>query len=367
MPAKEELRVLLLGPLGPPHVADQALALRDRGIEVHVGGSASEGLVDSSLAEAGFPVSGSPDSARATPWGMVATVRWTRRLMAAVEPDLVHAHWLPGFGFAAAVAGASPLALTAWGSDVYRATLAQKLASRYALHRADLVMADSKDLLDACGPLGGNDVRTELIQWGADLRTFRPADAQERGELRSRLGLGPGPVILSPRTLSPVYNIPTVIEAFGRVGDALPDAQLVLKHMGGGTIELPPFPHPERMHLIGRVPYERMADYYRSADVCVSITSSDSSPRSVWEAMGARCACVLSDLPWVTELIEPGRDAITVPVEAGAVAEAIMRVLTEPGLQERLAGNGRALVERHLDREREMDRLAALYADLAAG
>jgi glycosyltransferase involved in cell wall biosynthesis len=110
-----------------------------------------------------------------------------------------------------------------------------------------------------------------------------------------------------------------------------------------------------------------MADYYRCADVCVSITSSDSSPRSVWEAMGAGCACVLSDLPWVTELIEPGRDAITVPVEANAVAEAIVRVLTEPGLQDRLAANGRALVERHLDREREMDRLAALYAELAAG
>jgi glycosyltransferase involved in cell wall biosynthesis len=366
MRTKAELRVLMLGPLGPPHVADQAMALRDRGIDVEVGGNASTQVVDSSLAEAGFGIITSPDSARATPWGMAATLRWTRRTIAAVQPDVVHAHWLPGFGFAAAVAGASPLALTAWGSDVYRATRAQKLANRYALRRADLVMADSKDLLDACGALGGDDLRTELIQWGADLSMFRPADAQERAELRRRLGLGSGPVILSPRTLMPVYNIPTVIEAFGRVGDTLPDAQLLLKHMGGATIELPPFPHPERMHLIGRVPYEQMADYYRCADVCVSITSSDSSPRSVWEAMGAGCACVLSDLPWVTELIEPGRDAITVPVEATVVAEAILRVLAEPGLRERLATNGRALVERHLDREREMDRLAALYAELAA-
>jgi glycosyltransferase involved in cell wall biosynthesis len=367
MPTKEELRILLLGPLGPPHVADQALALRDRGIDVHVGGNASAELADSSLAEAGLPVFTSPDSSRATPWGMAATIRWTRRTIDAVQPHVVHAHWLPGFGFAAAVARASPLALTAWGSDVYRASPAQKVANRYALNRADLVMADSKDLLDACGPPRGNELRTEIIQWGADLSTFRPADAEERAELRRRLGLGPGPVILSPRTLMPVYNIPTVIEAFGRVGDALPDAQLVLKHMGGATIELPPFPHPERMHLIGRVPYDQMADYYRCADVCVSITSSDSSPRSVWEAMGAGCACVLSDLPWVTELIEPGRDAITVPVDATAVAEAVLRVLTEPGLHDRLAANGRALVERHLDRDREMDRLAALYIGLAAG
>jgi glycosyltransferase involved in cell wall biosynthesis len=145
----------------------------------------------------------------------------------------------------------------------------------------------------------------------------------------------------------------------------VPDAQLLLKHMGGATVELPPFPHPERVHLIGRVPYERMADYYRVADVCVSISSSDSSPRSVWEAMGAGCACVLSDLPWVTELLVPGRDALTVPIAATDVAEAIIRLLTEPALRDELAANGRAVVEEHLDREREMDSLAGLYAELA--
>ena len=364
MTAMDRLRVLMLGPLGPPHVSDQALALKERGIDVHVGGNASGALADSALSEAGLPVLASPRGRRATPWGIAATIRWTRRAIAAVRPDVVHAHWLPGFGFAAAAAGASPLALTAWGSDVYRASRVQKLANDYALRRADLLMADSRDLLEACGALDDDALRCELVQWGADLRMFRPASSGERAELRQRLGLGPGPVIISPRTLTPVYNIPVVIEAFGRVGDAVPDAQLLLKHMGGATIELPPFPHPERMHLIGRVPYEKMADYYRAADICVSISSSDSSPRSVWEAMGAGCACVLSDLPWVTELLVPGRDALTVPTEATAVAEAIIRLLSDPGLREDLAANGRAIVERHLNREREMDRLVELYAEL---
>lgn len=366
MTATNELRVLMLGPLGPPHVYDQAVALKQRGIDVHVGGNASAGLADSALADAGLPVRTSPGSRRSTPWGMAATIRWTRRSIAAVRPDVVHAHWLPGFGFAAAAAGASPLALTAWGSDVYRASHVQKLANRYALRRADVLMADSRHLLEACGAHGGHALRTELVQWGADLTMFRPAGTSERAELRRKLGLGPGPVILSPRTLTPVYNVPVVIEAFGRVGDALPDAQLLLKHMGGATIDLPPFPHPERVHLIGRVPYEEMADYYRVADVCVSVSSSDSSPRSVWEAMGAGCACVLSDLPWVKEFLVPGRDALTVPIEPDAVADAIVRLLSDLDLRDQVAASGRAIVEQHLDREREMDRLAELYAELAS-
>jgi L-malate glycosyltransferase len=365
MAAMAQLRVLLLGPLGPPHVSDQALALQERGIDVHVGGNASAAHADTALSEAGLPVRTSPSGRRSTPWGMAATIRWTRRTIADVGPDVVHAHWLPGFGFAAAVAGASPLALTAWGSDVYRASRVQKLANRYALRQADVLMADSHHLLEACAAATGGALRRELVQWGANLKLFRPASASERAELRQRLGLGPGPVILSPRTLTPVYNIPVVIEAYARVGEVIPDAQLLLKHMGGATIDLPPFPHPERMHLIGRVPYERMADYYRVSDVCVSVSSSDSSPRSVWEAMGAGCACVLSDLPWVTEHIVAGEQALTVPIEPDAVAEAIIRVLKDPGLRDGLAAKGRALVEKHLDRDREMDRLVELYAELA--
>jgi L-malate glycosyltransferase len=363
-PRDSELSVLLLGPLGPPHIQDQALAMKQRGLDVRVGGNGLGGATDPVLEQAGIPLSQAPETSRARPGGMLAGVRWARGLVAGTNPDVVHAHWLPGFGFVAAAIGASPLALTVWGSDVYRATALQRLANRYALRRADLLMADSRDLLEACGA-DGSRPRSEVVQWGVDLKKFRPPSGDERTALKRELGLGPGPVILSPRSFMPVYNIPTVIEAFRRVGDALPDAQLVLKHMGPITIELPPFPHAERVTVIGNVPYARMADYYRAADVCVSLTSSDSSPRSVWEAMASGCPCVLSDLPWVAELIEPGVDALTVPLEAGAGAEAVLRVLREQELRERLSQRGRDLVERHLDREREMDRLAALYAELA--
>jgi glycosyltransferase involved in cell wall biosynthesis len=237
------------------------------------------------------------------------------------------------------------------------------LADRFALRRADSVMADSQDLLDRCVELGAAPDRTALIQWGVDLELFRPAE--DRAAVKERLGLGPGPVILSPRSFMPVYNIPTVIEAFGGIGERFEDAQLVLKHMGAVSIELPELPHRDRTRVIGKVSYAEMADYYRAADVCVSVTSSDSSPRSVWEAMASGCPCVLSDLPWVSELIEPGRDALTVRIDAAELASAVGRVLTERELATALARNGRSLVERHLDRGAEMDRLLQVYRGLA--
>jgi glycosyltransferase involved in cell wall biosynthesis len=108
-----------------------------------------------------------------------------------------------------------------------------------------------------------------------------------------------------------------------------------------------------------------MADYYRAADLCVSIASSDSSPRSAWEALACGCPLILSDLPWVHELIVPEQHALVVPIEADAVAAATERLLSDRELAARLSSEGRALVEKHRDRDVEMERLARAYAALA--
>lgn len=363
------LKLLVLGPLGPPHVEDQVLALHDRGFDIEVGGNALKGLEDTAMPAVGVPVHISPEARRATPWGISQTVSWTRRLISEVQPDVVQAHWLPSFGFAAAAAGARPLAVTAWGSDVHRASRAMRAASRFALKRADLVMADASDLLEGCIELGADPATAEIVQWGVDLSVFRPREDAERDRLKERLGIGPGPVILSPRSLMPVYNIPTILEAFAIAGGQLPDAQLLIKHMGEGSvqIDLPPIPHPDRVHLVGNVPYERMADYYAVADAVVSVTSSDGSPRSIWEAMGCAAPCILTDLPWVHDLIEPGVEALTVPVrDPDALAAAMLELVTDEGRRRSIGWAGNALVRRELDRSVQMDRLATLLSGLGS-
>jgi glycosyltransferase involved in cell wall biosynthesis len=124
-------------------------------------------------------------------------------------------------------------------------------------------------------------------------------------------------------------------------------------------------PFAERVHVVGHVPYERMASYYGAADACVSIASSDSSPRSVFEAMACGTPCVISDLPWVHEQIADGREALVVPIGVAAVADALRRLLSDAALAGGIASHGRALVEREHDRAVLMDRLAKTYERLA--
>jgi L-malate glycosyltransferase len=358
-------RVLMLGTVNHPHVEHLAQAMHERGFELVVGGDTEPSLPPSVLPAAGVRVSPAPRRPRRSLRGAVAHVRWIRRLLRELKPDLVHAHWMPGFAFFAAAAGASPLIAMAWGSDVYRASLRQELVNRFAVRRADLVVTDSSALLSRLEELGAAADRTFLVNWGVDLVRFNPGGPARR-QIRSELGVGEGPAILSPRSLMPVYNIPTIVAAFERVAEDVADVQLLVKHMGLTDGAAAGMANAERVHLVGHVPYERMAAWYRAADVCVSIASSDSSPRSVWEAMACGVPVVVSDLPWVHELIEPEVHALVVPIEPEAVAAAILRVLTDPELGRRLGEQGRALVERHRDRRHEMDRLAVAYDQLVA-
>ena len=344
----------MLGAVNHPHVEHLALAMHERGFEVVVAGDTVADLPPSTLP---LELRAAPERARSSPAGAVAHVRWIRGLLRELAPDVVHAHWVPGFAFFAALAGARPLVAMAWGSDVLRARPAQTLASRVALRRADLAMADSQALLDRVKALGAR--RCVLVNWGVDLSLFRPGD---RSALKASLGLGDGPVVLSPRSLMPVYNPRTIVDAFADVAAERDDVQLVLKHMGVVREDLGPL--PERVHVVSNVDYARMPAYYAAADVCVSIASSDSAPRSVFEAMACGTTCVLSDLPWVHEQIADEREALIVPIERDAVARAIRRLLDDRSLADGMARRGRELAVRHHDAAAHMDRLAETYRAL---
>jgi glycosyltransferase involved in cell wall biosynthesis len=350
------LRLLYVGPINSSHVEDLAIAMRERGHVVEAAGQVWGGLPASSLPEHGVP----------THVMSLPAILWMRRVLRRFRPDVVHTHWMP-FATLAALAGGRRIVSSAWGSDVYGVSTRQRLMIRLALRRVTVAVADSADLVRCLEEFGPRSLRTLLVNWGVDLETFTVPDAAERSELKARFGFGPGPLVLSARGLKEVYNPGIVVDAFERLRHTVPDAQLALKHGGTEDLVLPQWRAAKGVRILGRLDYGELTDLFRAADVTVSLASSDSSPRSVWEAMAAGSATVVSDLPWVHELIVDGRDALVVPPEAAAVATAVERLLREDELRTRLAASARELVEQHRDREIELGRLEACYWELAEG
>jgi D-inositol-3-phosphate glycosyltransferase len=255
------MTILMLGTVNSPHVEHLALAMRARGHRVVVGGEATPAYPPSVLPEAGID----------THVRRRCTRLWARSLALRVRPDVVHAHWMTGYGLLAARARLRPLIAMAWGSDVFGVPARQEALVREVVRRADATMADSRALLDRLVALGAEPAAAHLLNWGVDLEAFSPAE--DRGAIKAGLGLQAGPVVLSPRALGPVYNPGVVLEAFERA--AVPGAQLVLKHLGPDAPDLGRA-LPAGTRVIGHVPYQRLADHYRAADVAVVPSHNES-------------------------------------------------------------------------------------------
>lgn len=351
----EPLRVLVAGWLNSPHVIAWAEAVEAAGHEVHLVGRVPEGPPGPSgervhqLSDAGPP--------------LVRSMRMSRqlgRVAARVQPDLVHAHWLPELGWMAARENLHPLVCSAWGSDVFGVEGLSRRRSKRALHGSDVVTADSAHLARATRALADHDMPVEVVRWGLDLERFAPGDTSAA---REALGLTDGgPLVASVRGLKSIYNPDLVLEAFAHVRTGAPDARLLLKH---GTRNVPRSVSStidrlglsEAVTFLGVLPPERMPDVYRAADVIVSVPSSDSSPRSVWEALACGRPVVVSDLPWARDELEDGRHALLIPLEAAAVAAAVARAYGN----EELGRQGRSLAQKELDPTVWTARIDALY------
>ncbi|HET6898525.1 MAG TPA: glycosyltransferase, partial [Vicinamibacteria bacterium] len=109
-----------------------------------------------------------------------------------------------------------------------------------------------------------------------------------------------------------------------------------------------------------------MPSLYSLADVVVSVPSSDGLPQSLFEAMACAAPIVLGRLPVYEEVVHDGLEALLVPLASDAVAEAVIRVLGEPGLAARLAGRAGETVRTEADLGREAARVEGFYAEALA-
>lgn len=362
------MRVLVAGWLSSPHVLASAAMLVELGFEVTLIGHRPAGWPDVEQPE------GLASCIEIQPGSMplmrsYAIGRELRRAAERVRPQLVHAHWLPEYGWLAARAGRHPLVASAWGSDVLDAGRLGRRRSRAAILGADLVLADSAALAEAARRLAPAGPPVDVFHPGVDLGSFSPRD---REDARRALGWNPDvPIVLSPRALSPLYNQESVIRAFAFVRRSLPQARLVLKHPG----EAIPAPLEQLVRavgaegavdVIGHVDAAGMPVLYCAADVVVSVPSSDSSPATAWEALACARPLVVSNLPWARAELHDRHDAWLCPIDDDELAEALRTLLDDRRLANDMGMRGRELAEKTKDRRRQMRELEQRYRSLIA-
>jgi glycosyltransferase involved in cell wall biosynthesis len=361
------LTVLQVGPLYNNHVrrwSSQAAAL---GCSVHAAGHTRPGRRRADL-------TGVVGRAYVAPEGLTelddaAQVDWLRGVIRAVQPDLIHAHWLPGWAHISARAGERPLIVTAWGSDLYLMTGAQRRRADFAMHNADCVLARSEHMRGAMLARGVANDRIRRVDLGVDLGRFRPQSASQRARIRAELALPRGPVILSARAGAALYRLDVVLEAFRIVRRSVPDATLVLVRgdaplCGRARELLEELERAGGVRDMGHVAHREIPKYVGAATVAVSIPSSDGSPSSVWEALACGVPVVLSNLPQIEEKVGRSGAVAVIEPRAPEVASALLELIGDPGRHRRMARAARSWAVANVDQRLEGVRLGAVYRAL---
>lgn len=287
-------------------------------------------------------------------------VRAIRRLVADLQPDVIHAHYITSYGFLAACCGHRLVLMTAWGSDLLvtpqRNWLMRRLTT-WTLGQARVVTGDSFSLLDAAQQFVPN-VKTLLIHWGVDLSRFSPAPWSEK----------PGFQAVSLRSWEPNYCIDSIIDAMALVRTCMPDVPLTLHLLGGGPQEgmlrsqVAALGLDDYVRFHGKLDDAGMAAIFDSCKLSISVPESDATSVSVLESMASGLAVIASNLPanrqWLDER------ALVPAGQPEALARAWMGLMSRESLAKELASANAERMQSEGDRARQMDKVDLLYREL---
>lgn len=303
-----------------------------------------------------------------------AAVR-ARRIVRRLRPQLLHAHYISEHAWVAALSGFRPLVLTAWGGDVLAEQGAfdrriQRILTPFAIRSAALLTADADPLAAALDRYRRPATPVLMIRFGADRALFHPEI--DSSALRRSLDLGAGPVVLSSRSFQPVYRIETIVRAWPAVAARRPDARLLLKSYFADPAYAAMLRHladdlgvGEAVRFAGATDYAELPAYYNLAAVTVSVPASDGLPATALEALACGSALVVSDLPWTRGVITHEWNGLLMPSgDPAALAAALLRLLDDAALRERLAANGLAFSAAHGDWDHEMRKMEQAYVEL---
>lgn len=166
----------------------------------------------------------------------------------------------------------------------------------------------------------------------------------------------------------PNQGVPILIDALPRLFETIPEARCVLV---GGPIEAGRR-YKERLGrfadrlivLTGKNPAEVVA-LTKRADVLVHSRLACRENYSVQSKIAVYLAAerpiVATDFADYQTVLGATRSGWLTAVDSGAIADGIVRVLTDPALAGTLAGNARAVAEEHFGMKRNIDRYLEVY------
>ncbi len=204
---------------------------------------------------------------------------------------------------------------------------------------------------------GTDPDRIKVLHMGVDVERFQPSDKARENEV---------PHFLSVGRLVEDKDYPTLIEAcrilkqrgesfsWSVVGEGADREKLeaLCKEKGVDTF----------LHFLGALPQERLADYYERTNIFVLSSLAEGVPGVLMEAMAKGIPLVATSVGGVPELVIHNQNGLLVPpADPAALADAIMRLMHDVSLSQRIGREARNRVMEDFNLHKNADRLKHLF------
>jgi glycosyltransferase involved in cell wall biosynthesis len=305
--------------------------------------------------------------------GYLSGILWlfqVRILVKKIKPDILHAHYIGVPAYLGITSGFHPIVLSAWGSDILidaNQSLLRGILSKYALKRADRIISVSLVLKEEIIKRGAASKKIEVIPMGIETQKFRPSLRSDT--LLRELGIVGSPVVISTRSLKPVYDVETFIRATPLVLQQIPEAKFIVVGEGEQRLYLENLAQglgvTGSIIFTGRISDSEFPRHLASSDVYVSTSLSDGTSVSLLEALACELAPVVTDIPanrpWVTD----GDNGFLISVgDYEMLAERIVLLLKDKETRSRFGKLGRNAVIERAEYVNQMSRVEGIYEEL---
>ena len=300
------------------------------------------------------------------------------QIVARWQPDVLHLHsfWLWSVAQALRDRLRKPLVYTVHSLDRAEYELGQGppecmtqwIGQETLIRDADRVIAltwSERELLKQYCP--GVDERVRVVGNGIeDIDVPPQAKDQDRD----------APIVLFSGRFVERKGIRELIDAIGLVLSKAPTVRFVLagghRHCTGAQMEswfLPArlYPHRAQIHFTGWLTPGEMATWYRAADILVVPSWYEPFGMVILEGMLYGLAVAASAVGGPAEILDHGRTGILfAPRNAGALAEAVLRLANDPEDHSRIAEAGARDVRGKWLWPRIVEKMRRVYEELVS-
>ena len=285
--------------------------------------------------------------------------------------EVVHAHNLY-YGYVASFLKSQvPVIFTPMGSDIIihaQENFIYKHMAHKAFRKAVTVTGDSLLVQKRGYNVGAKVEKNHIIQNGVDSSVFYP----KKNSIKKDFYITKDEfLIFSPRAITPLYNIDVIIDSLYMLKQTNHKFKCMFSFAFGGEYYFKLKQKVVALGLenyviwLGYIKYEDMQLYYNASDLVISVPSSDSSPKSVYEAMFCGKPIIISDLEWSHELLDELECVCRVDIRnADQLYNSVKRLISDRKFSEKISKNSLHLAHKYFEYEVNMKKMERIMLDV---